>query len=264
MHKVISCEYLLMKLSGVICLVFILSTNALYATIPSGDNKWKFIVEPYVMFPSISGVTGIRDLPDIELDANAGDIFSHLQIGGMVFLEARNDRWAITSDLFFANLEQEAKPGTIVVSGKESARQFEWEMAGFYRLAPFLELGVGGRLNNIESDIDLVRNDLQNEEKSQSASLSNTWIDPIIIARISTDIGEKWNLEFRSDLGGFNIGSRLTWQLQGFAGYRLSELFQIYAGYRINSINYDKGTGDDRFRYDVRMFGPIIKFRFNF
>jgi hypothetical protein len=54
-----------------------------------------------------------------------------------------------------------------------------------------------------------------------------------------------------------------TWQVQGYAGYRFSKLFQTSIGYRIIAIDYDKGTGEDRFRYDMNTFGPNIRLGFN-
>jgi hypothetical protein len=264
MKKFMLPEFHLTKFS---LIIFALSLNSLFTLNgqdTSGSDKWNFVVEPYIMFPNLAGKTGIRNLPDIELNKNTNDIFSHLQIGGMLNMEARKDNWAITTDLLYANLTQDATPTAIIVSGQASAKQFMWELAGFYRLTSFLEVGLGGRMNIIESGVDIVRNDLGNGETSQGASIKNTWVDPILIAAVASPVGEKWNMQFRGDIGGFNVGSKFTWQLQGFVGYHFSKLFMLSAGYRVNSINYDRGTGSERFRYDVRMFGPILKFGFNF
>jgi hypothetical protein len=263
MEKTKSHYSTVLKIS-VLILIMLIHNNALNALDPSSENNWHFLAEPYIMFPSLSGTTGLRNLPDVKLDANPGDIFSHLQVGFMLNLEAHKENWAIASDLFFANLQQDITPTAIIISGQSKAKQYQWEFAGFYRIVSFLEIGLGGRLNNIYSGIDIVRNDIGEGNTGQSANISSTWIDPIIIARASTEINEKWHFQFRGDIGGFHIGSMLTWQLQGFAGYRFGKLFQLSAGYRINSIDYDKGSGQERFRYDVRMFGPIIKFGFNF
>ncbi|MCK7541720.1 MAG: hypothetical protein MZV63_67945 [Marinilabiliales bacterium] len=66
---------------------------------------------------------------------------------------------AITSDLVYMNLNQEVTPGTIVNSGDVTAKQLIWEAAGLYRITPFLEAGVGGRLNYLEIGIDVQRKD---------------------------------------------------------------------------------------------------------
>ena len=105
----------------------------------------------------------------------------------------------------------------------------------FYRIFPFLEVGAGGRLNNIATDIDVRRNVLPAGTEEVTGSASKTWFDPIIIARISADIKDKWLFQLSGDLGGFGVGSDFTWQLQAYAGYRFAKLFQLTAGYRIFS-----------------------------
>jgi hypothetical protein len=64
-------------------------------------------------------------------------------------------------------------------------------------------------------------------------------------------------------VGGFGIGSDFSYQAQGFVGYRFTRLFQLTAGYRVLGMNYDKGSGENRFRYKMNIFGPTIKFGFN-
>ncbi|HTF18013.1 MAG TPA: hypothetical protein VK658_08075 [Chryseolinea sp.] len=75
------------------------STVQAVAQQTESHKKWKFLIEPYLMFPSMAGEVGVRNLPDVDVKANASDIFSNLQFGAMLYLEAQTDKWAITSDL---------------------------------------------------------------------------------------------------------------------------------------------------------------------
>ena len=115
------------------------------AQISSDENKWRFLIEPYLMFPNMSGKTGFGNLPTIQVDADPGDIFDKLQMGAMLYLEAHTDKWAITSDFVYMNLQQDITPGKIIHSGTVTLKQSIWERAGLYRILPFLEAGVGGR-----------------------------------------------------------------------------------------------------------------------
>lgn len=250
-----------MKLT-ITALLFAIIANCSFGQETVAKKKWKFLIEPYIMFPSMSGETGVRNLPSVDVDANAGDIFSKLQFGAMLYMEAQTDKWAITSDLLYMNLNQEATPTTVINSGEATAKQLGYELAGLYRIAPFLESGLALRLNNISSELDIIRNTVNGTE-SLNASLSKTWVDPVIVTRLTADIDDKWLFVFRGDFGGFGIGSTFTWQVQAYAGYRFSKLFQTTIGYRIIGIDYDKGTGEDRFRYDMNTFGPNIRFGFN-
>ena len=55
-----------------------------------------------------------------------------------------------------------------------------------------------------------------------------------------------------------------TLSSNGRDSYRFSKLFQLTDGYRVLSVAYNKGTGDDRFLYDIDTFGPVIRFGFIF
>lgn len=258
MHrKIITIAYLclLMGLSGF---------NPVSAQTTTPENKWGFLIEPYIMFPNITGQIGLGNLPEVELDANTGDIFGKLHMAAMLYLEAKNDKWAITSDFVFMNLQEDIRPGKLIRSGTATVKQSIWEVAGLYRIYSFLEVGVGGRLNYLVTDIEAERNVLPEGSEELSGHHSKTFYDPILITRLSYNIDNKWLFQFRGDLGGFGIGSDLTWQLQGYAGYRFSNLFQLTAGYRILAIDYNKSAYEKQFIFNVNEFGPVIRLGFNF
>lgn len=48
----------------------------------SADDQWRFVVEPYVMFPNVNGTVGLDNLPDVSVDQSPSDLFKHLQFGG--------------------------------------------------------------------------------------------------------------------------------------------------------------------------------------
>lgn len=245
-------------------LILAMSQFGAFAQEESADRKWKFLVEPYLMFPTMSGESGIRELPLINVDASTSDIFSHLDFGAMFYLEARTDNWAIGSDFVYMKLSQDVERSTLINSGKIEMKQMIWEVSGLYQVLPFFEAGMGLRMNNISMAADISRN-VVGGGTAVLANAENTefWIDPVIIARLSETINDTWQFQFRGDIGGFGIGSDLTWQLQAYVGYRFSKLFQTTIGYRIIGMDYDKGTGANRFRYDMNTSGPLIKFGFH-
>src|ERR1700692_1114966 len=66
---------------------------------PDSSKKYQFFVEPYIMFTSMSGTTGIGNLPNTFVCVPASKVFSYLKIGGMLYGEVHNDQLAFTSDL---------------------------------------------------------------------------------------------------------------------------------------------------------------------
>ena len=245
-------------------LFFITCFSFLSAQDTTTLKKWHFKTDVYLIFPYMKGDIGIGNNITAPIDATPGDIFSKLKFGGMLYLEANTKKWAITSDLIYMSLNQDVTTGNVWYSGSVGAKQLVWEPAGLYRLTSFLEVGVGGRLNNIQASIDARKNVFPAGTEEVVKSASKTWFDPILITRLTADIKDKWLFQFRGDLGGFGVGSDFTWQLQAYAGYKFTKVFQLTAGYRYMSMDYDKGTDTDRFIYNVATFGPEVSIGFNF
>ncbi len=228
-------------------------------------SNWQFLLHPYLMFPNMNGTTGIGQLPDAEVNANADDIFSKLQFGAMLYAEAYNDRWAITSDIIYMDLSQAIEGKRGIVRGAADVQQLVWELAGLRKLDSWLEAGIGFRLYNIESRLDMdVDSTVLGGGGHRSANLTKTWVDPIVITRFKFPAGTDWLFQVRADIGGFGLGSEFSWQLQGDVAYRISKLFGLMVGYRIIGVDYENGTGNDRFLYDVNTFGPVIRLAFHF
>ena len=214
--------------SALCCLLMFLGgLNSISAQTSTSEKKWNFLTDVYLMFPYMDGETGKGDLLSVPVDANPGDILSKLKMAAMLYVEAKTEKWAITSDLVYMKLNQEVTPGTLFHSGDVTAKEFIWEPAGLYRIVPFLEVGIGGRLTSLSTDIDVLRNVFPAGTEEVTASGSKTWFDPILITRLSTNIKDKWLFQFRGDVGGFGIGSDLTWQLQAYAGYRFGKLSSL-------------------------------------
>lgn len=69
--------------------------------------------------------------------------------------------------------------------------------------------------------------------------------------RTEWDINDKWFLAGRSDIGGFGVGSDLTWSVQGTVGYRFTGNVSAELGYRYLDTDYKDGT----FTYDMAEHG---------
>jgi hypothetical protein len=87
-----------------------------------------------------------------------------------------------------------------------------------------------------------------------------SWIDPIIGARGSLGLSDSVELEARGDVGGFGVGSDLTWTAQGAVAWHVARRAALRAGYRHRSIDYSSGG----FVYDVDVFGPFLSFTWTF
>jgi hypothetical protein len=227
------------------------------------DGGWRFLVAPYAMFPNMKGETGVGNLPDVTVDEDPGDIFENLQFGAMLYAEARNEDWAISSDMLYMKLESEVLPQSQVIDGEAEVAQLGWELAVMRRLSPWFELGLGATWNKIDADVDIVVSALPNAP-AISGGLDEDWVDPSVVARAVAPIGEKWRFEARGNVGGFGVGSEMFYQLQVDVFYAMSDRWQFGLGYRYIDVDYEHGGGADRFVYDMSTFGPVLKAGFSF
>jgi hypothetical protein len=223
------------------------------------EKKWKTLAELYLMFPNMKGDVGIRNLPAVSVDADESAILGNLKIGAMLYVEANNGDWAIGNDIIYMKLEQGLEASRVIDGGKATMTEFAWELSGLKRITPVFELGLGTRLMSVGADLEV-----QGSQEFRSASIDKTWIDPIFIARTQGKINNKWLWQLRGDIGGFGIGSQFTWQAQAYAGYQFSKVFQTTLGYRYIGVDYDKGDGAERFRYDIDTYGWVLRLGFNF
>jgi hypothetical protein len=145
-------------------------------------------------------------------------------------LEASNDTWAIATDFIYINLKQDVTSGLVIQNGDLSAKQFAWELADFRRVAPWLEVVIGGILSSVQAEANINVNSIGGGSTNRVKTHSQTWYDPMLIVRIKHNPVKKFMYEFRGEIGGFGIGSNFAWQIQAYASYRFTKLFHIALG----------------------------------
>jgi hypothetical protein len=234
-------------------------------TWPDSSKEYHLLLEPYLLTPAMSGTIGIGQLPSTFICMPAGKVLSYLQFGAMLYAEVHNDRFAYTSDILYASLGQDASGKNGVLSGNATVKQFWWEVEGLYKVQPWLEFGVGARINSVNNGLN-VNIAGPSGTINKNAKKGATWVDPLLVTRLKGAINNKWLLQLRADIGGFGIGSQLAWQLQPDVYYRVSKLFEVGLGYRIISMNYHTGTEhtDNWFLFDMEEYGPQLRLGFNF
>lgn len=245
------------KLNLLLAALILIAQNPAQAQDASGG--WHYLIAPYALLPNMKGETGIGELPPVPVDADPGDVFDNLQFGAMLYAEMRNDRWTFSSDILYMDLEQDIDERVLITGGEVAVSQLGWELAAMRRFTPWLELGIGVTYNRLEADVDI---DLQ--LGTLSAGTTEEWIDPSIVARATFPINDKWYFQTRANLGGFGVGSDLMWQLAAEVGVKTSERWSFSFGYRVIDFDYDQGSDEDRFVYDMQTFGPQLKAAYSF
>ena len=100
-------------------------------------------------------------------------------------------------------------------------------------------LMAGFRVNSVDLNVSLAPGLLQ----GQRFGMSETWVDPLIGGRARFDITDRWFATVLADVGGFRVGSDLTWQIFGSLGYQIDERWSIQGGWRYVADRQDRSTG---------------------
>ena len=87
----------------------------------------------------------------------------------------------------------------------------------------------------------------------------DAWVDPVVGVRWNWQATDRWALSARGDIGGFGVGSDLSWQALATASWQPNDRFSVTGGLRAMDVNYDAG-GSDKFILNVRIWGPLLGF----
>lgn len=121
-----------------------------------------------------------------------------------------------------------------------------------------MELGAG--LRAVSSSIDIR---LQPAALPQArASIHDSWIDPVVAARVSQRFDDRWSGSLTLDYGGFGIGeaSDSTWQVIATVRYRVDDRWSAAGGWR--ALNFDRES--DGVPYELDLSGPILGASYRF
>ncbi len=261
----------------IVSLLIVALTLTLFAPAVSAEEKakeksdWEFQVAPYMWFISTSGDVTVKGQKS-DLDLSFDDIWDELNIAAMLAFDARNGRWGFYGDIIYANLGDSDVEGPLGFVKIDPTIKLAWLTAGgFYRLgswglseaaakkAPTVTMDVFAGARYTYLDIEL---DFKNVPQP-TASGDKHWVDPLVGSRVILDLTQRWAVSLDGSIGGFGVGSDFAWDAAGLIGYRFP-LFSkennaaLFGGYRARYQDYTDGSGDDEFKWDVTLHGPIL------
>ena len=222
----------------------------------SGTGDWEFTIAPYLVAASMDGATTAKGI-EADVDVSFDTILENLDLAFMGHFDMQNERWLLSSDLIYMDLESDAE----VANGTATAAVQETivEVAGGYRVTPSVTLLAGARWVDLGIGLGHAGANLERE-----ADAGKSWVDPFVGAHLIAPLSDRWWLGLHGDVGGFGVGSDLAWQAYGNIGFRGSDLVSVVVGYRALDMDYQEGSGNDLFRYDVLTAGPQIGVSFRF
>lgn len=246
-------------------------------------NQWTLSFTPYGWVPFLNGDQTVKGRT-VSIDVNPIEVLEHLQRAPwMSYAEARRGPLALYNDVFYANLGIDANAARTFGSATLSASlgvDFEQaivEVGGAYEIAKWrsgggsstaIDILGGARYWHQDMAINLAigvgGGGLINPRPGLFIARAGSvdWVDPVIGGRIRHQLAPGQDLVLRADVGGFDVGSQFSWN--ALAAYswdiavRDGVTYSGVLGYRALDVDYEQGSGLNKYEYDVLMHGPIV------
>ncbi|WP_082979832.1 hypothetical protein [Labrys sp. WJW] len=222
-----------------------------------------FFITSYIWATAINGKSAtFPPLPAAAINLSVRDVLKELNGAMMASLEMRVGRWSFLVDGQFSQVSSASTlPGPFFSSVKLRSQSLTVQGSILHRVyeGPTFSLDVGGgvRFWNLNNRLEVLPGlaNLRIDHRD-----SKMWADPIAGARLGIKLGGPWSLTVAGDIGGFDIGSKFTWQALGSVNYAWSESLTLRAGYRALHVDYRRGD----FSYDVTQHGPVMAATYRF
>ena len=164
-------------------------------------------------------------------------------------------------DAAWLRLETEGSEGSGLYSSQEIKTHIGYgTLALSYRLP---------RLGKLETDVHAgarvwyLKNELDFKSglaPGFSADDSRVFADPIVGASLRYDLTKHWFGTVLGDVGGFGVGSDLSWNVFGGIGYQFTSWCSVILGYRYMHVDYEKND----FVLDANLQGFLLGVGFHF
>lgn len=217
------------------------------------SEGWEFEFTPYIWGASIEGEIGVKGL-STPIDWGFDDILENLDGAFMFAFDARKDRFGIYTEGFWMKLSDRSgssEPDFRDV--KVTVSDLIFDAMIYYRVVeePYtLDLLAGGRYFYLDTELDFKSGILGGRQVSGSQD----FIDPVVGFRLHYPFSEKFTGVLFGDIGGFDVSSKLTWQVFAGLHYKLTECVDLKVEWRHMEIDYDRGG----FKTDLELNGLML------
>ncbi len=264
---------------------------------PPAASPWTIDITPYAWMPSLSGSSTIKGYKT-DVDATFFGDLIHREIpkqlfGLMTAFEARKDRFAILGDFTYllvgaskSGLRSESLDTRLTLDAsanfETTIKMVITELAGAYELARWgspaasttaIDVYAGGRLwwQQAEASLNVsaaLVASLPRESytwdgsRAVAKSPDVTWVDPLVGLRLRHQFTPGHELLLSGDIGGFGVGSELSWQAVGAYRFAFAKgygaVWSGMLGYRALYADYSKGSGSTLYQFDMLQHGPVV------
>ncbi len=244
------------------------------------DDEWRFSVSTYAFVPvSTTGTSTIAG-GEVDLDFNLSEALELLNFAIAGRSEAWKGDFGVILDASYVDLEMGGDIGLPGPAGGTASIDVSIEQAwvslmGAYRVAhgPYdasgrrysFDLQAGARYNSLKQKVDASVDIGPGPGVQTKLGGTETWWEPVIGARGTIELSERWTAALMADFGGFGVGGDdLQWRVLGVMGYRPWENTSLKFGWQFYGIDFSTNRSDGKFAYDVVQTGPYLALTYQF
>lgn len=256
---------------GAIFTLVVQTPAAAQTAVRSDTDAWQFEVTPYLFGAGLNGTTGIGPVTS-NVDVSFKDLLENLDSGFMALFEARKGQWMFGVEGVYFKLKDEGVKSWQGPLGNTSTGSLEatvteqlYQLSAGYRvLDDRTKVDVFGaaRYTQLDTKLNLVVTtgpDLL-PDGSRGVKASESWWDPVIGVRVMVPLAEAWTFVGYADIGGFGVGSDLTYQLLAGVNWQFAKSWIAKAGYRYLYQDYQHNS----FVWDMTSSGVYLGAGFRF
>ncbi|GGH29931.1 Outer membrane protein beta-barrel domain-containing protein [Cribrihabitans marinus] len=224
------------------------------------QSDWQYAASIYLFMPeSTTAIT--TPTRRLESTLSFGDALDNLDMAFMGAVSASNGRWSVLADYMLTDLSFGAPSPDPAFGGINTTLKLQI-FNGYvtYRAHQTgdvqVDLGAGLRWMDTDTSLTL----LPGTSPQISAAANESWVDPVIVARLRARFSDRWSGTALVDYGGFSSDDE-TWQVLLTADYELNANWLLRGGYRIISADHRLDNGND---FEFEQSGPILGVTYRF
>ena len=219
------------------------------------NPTWELDLAPYIWIANLSADVSFLE-QSVHVKAKFKDVLKNLKMGALIHAEVKKGKWFIMGDLVYLKVAKDGNIDALSIDTRLEIKQTVAELGAGYNLINsqdwlFIDGFAGFRYFSIINKIEAGSQDLLDK------TINTT--DPFFGVRFRT-VSDNWINSARVDVGGFGIGSEISWKANILIGYKFSDLFALYMGFQGYGIDYEK----DDFGLDLTSAGFVTGFNFHF
>lgn len=233
---------------------------AALAASPAAAQDWTFDATLYGWLPAIS-TSFDTARGTVESDVSASDAVDNLDFAFMGALEARRGKWGFIGDLVYSDIsaDKPTERGVLFRKGVVETRLTLLSGYAAYRLQETdkVALDVAAGFRAFWTDLEVTLEGAR--ARTRRWSDDQNWAVPLVAARLTFPISERWKATLFGDFGGIS-SDETTWQALATLHYDINRSWSAVVAYRYMDVSYQIDGRDA----EIELYGPALGVTFRF